>query len=233
MARPPTEFASLTALTEGAVGDAVLALAEEACVRWDTVAAIGLTELFFDRWTFGADDKASYLAFAKAEDWPRTYAKTIDEAASLDRGVAFGRRDEVRREGRGGRDIPRLQGGCRGASAVGWPDQPRRPGLPRAARRRRPARDLGVLRARGQGAGRGRGARARPARRRPRAVRDLDRDVGQGRRRRGRRSSPRRNCGAASRRRCEVGRWHPPSYRRASSIPSHWRELRVLWNPPR
>lgn len=78
-----TEFASLTALTEGAVGDAVLALTEEACTRWNdvgVVAAIGLTELFFDRWTFGADDKASYLAFAKADDWPRTYAKTIDEA---------------------------------------------------------------------------------------------------------------------------------------------------------
>ena len=70
------------------MGDAVLALAEEACTRWKdvgVVAAIGLTELFFDRWTFGADDKASYLAFlkgtgAKAEDWPRTYSKAIDEA---------------------------------------------------------------------------------------------------------------------------------------------------------
>jgi hypothetical protein len=48
-----------------------------------------------------------------------------------------------------------LQGGCRGAGPVGRPHEPRRPGLRRAARRRRPARDLGVLRARGSGAGRG------------------------------------------------------------------------------
>jgi hypothetical protein len=83
-----TEFASLSALTTGPVGDAVLALAEEACTRWadvdNGVAALGLTELFFDRWTFGADDKASYLAFmattgAKADDWPRTYSKAINE----------------------------------------------------------------------------------------------------------------------------------------------------------
>ncbi len=79
-----TEFASLTALTQGPVGDAILALAEEAGTRWAT-AAIGLTELFFDRWTFGADDRASYLAFqkrtgGKADDWPRTYSKAIDES---------------------------------------------------------------------------------------------------------------------------------------------------------
>ena len=73
-----TEFASLTALTDGPVGAAILDLVTEACMRWSP-AAIGLTELFFDGFTFGPDDRASYLRFAAAEDWPRTYAKTIDE----------------------------------------------------------------------------------------------------------------------------------------------------------
>jgi hypothetical protein len=83
-----TEFASLTALTRGAVGEALLALAEEACTRWaragDGVAALGLTELFLDTWTFGDDDRGSYLEHrartgAPAHDWPRTHAGAIDE----------------------------------------------------------------------------------------------------------------------------------------------------------
>src|SRR5699024_2232238 len=49
------------------------------------VAALGLTELFLDTWTFGDDDRESYLEHrartgAPAHDWPRTDAGAIDEA---------------------------------------------------------------------------------------------------------------------------------------------------------
>lgn len=71
-----TEFASVAALA-GIVGDRIVALVGAAAVYGP--AAVTLTELFLDRWTFGDDDLALYLAFSGGEDWPRDAGGGVDQ----------------------------------------------------------------------------------------------------------------------------------------------------------
>jgi hypothetical protein len=72
-----TTSASVTALAHGAVGDRVIAFVAEVCKRYRP-HAVSLTELFFDTYTFGADDLASYRSATGAEDWPRTKGGAIN-----------------------------------------------------------------------------------------------------------------------------------------------------------
>ena len=71
------EFASVSSL-DGAVGDAIVGLVAEVAARYRP-HAVALTELFLDRWTFGDDDLARYLAFTGASDWPRRWSGAIDD----------------------------------------------------------------------------------------------------------------------------------------------------------
>lgn len=72
-----TEFASVSAL-EGRVGDRIVELVGAVAERYRPMA-VTITELFLDRWTFGADDLESFRRFTGAVDWPRTDGR-IDEA---------------------------------------------------------------------------------------------------------------------------------------------------------
>lgn len=72
-----TDFASVSALTDGPVGDRLVAYVREVAERYHP-AAIELTELMFDDATFGRDDLASYRAFTSRSDWPRTGDGAID-----------------------------------------------------------------------------------------------------------------------------------------------------------
>lgn len=72
-------FASVSALTDGAVADRLIELAVELRERYEP-QRIAFTELMFDGSTFGEDDLDHYKSFAKAKDWPRTSNGKIDES---------------------------------------------------------------------------------------------------------------------------------------------------------
>ncbi|MDO5099244.1 MAG: hypothetical protein Q4D85_10895 [Corynebacterium sp.] len=73
-----TNFASVTALRDGEVGDRIIELAEYLADRYNPQRIV-LTELMFDDFTFGEDDLESYKKYSGAADWPRT-GTTIDTA---------------------------------------------------------------------------------------------------------------------------------------------------------
>lgn len=65
-----TDFASVTALRDGAVGNRMVELAVELAARYNPQRIV-LTELMFDDYTFGDNDLPSYQEFSGNEDWPR------------------------------------------------------------------------------------------------------------------------------------------------------------------
>lgn len=73
------DFASVTAIRDGEVGDRIVELAEELAGRYDPDRIV-LTELMFDDSTFGDDDLASFKKVMKKSDWPRTKNGDIDVA---------------------------------------------------------------------------------------------------------------------------------------------------------
>lgn len=74
---PSDSFASLTALTAGAVRDSLVELTAEVCARYSP-AAVALTELMFDDETFGSDDLKHFQEATGADDWPRTANGSIE-----------------------------------------------------------------------------------------------------------------------------------------------------------
>lgn len=63
-------FASLTAWKSPQLRERLVALAQELAVRYDP-DAVNITELFFDRYTFGDDDLADFRSVSGLSDWPR------------------------------------------------------------------------------------------------------------------------------------------------------------------
>lgn len=74
------DFPSLTALTNGPVGERLRAFVSDIVRRYKP-DAVDLTELMFDDNTFGGDDLASYRSFAGVSDWPRRADGSIDAGA--------------------------------------------------------------------------------------------------------------------------------------------------------
>jgi hypothetical protein len=72
-----TLFASLSALTDGPVGDRIVELVGTVAKRYSP-DAISLTELFIDTYSFGPDDLESYRAWSGTTDWPRSSSGDID-----------------------------------------------------------------------------------------------------------------------------------------------------------
>lgn len=75
-----TSIPSLTALTAGPVGRRLLEFVSAVSARYHP-RAVSLTELFFDTYTYGADDLAAYRKATGAADWPRTASGTIATSA--------------------------------------------------------------------------------------------------------------------------------------------------------
>lgn len=71
------DFASVTALTTGPVGQRLVDFVDEVTRRYHP-DAVALTELMFDDNTYGGDDRDSYLRATGAKDWPRTADGGID-----------------------------------------------------------------------------------------------------------------------------------------------------------
>lgn len=71
------DYASVSALDGGAVGERLIGYVREIAQRYRP-DAIELTELMFDDATFGTPDLASYRSFTSRTDWPRTEQGTID-----------------------------------------------------------------------------------------------------------------------------------------------------------
>jgi hypothetical protein len=80
---PSTDLVSTTELTIGEYGRQLLALIEYIAANYP-VNSISLTELFYHTDGYGADDKASYLAYSGNLDWPRNSDGTI---ASMDKSI--------------------------------------------------------------------------------------------------------------------------------------------------
>lgn len=70
-------FASVSAWKSGPLRDRLVNLAHEAAVRYEP-DAINITELFFDKYSFGADDLADFRATTGLSDWPRTADGSVD-----------------------------------------------------------------------------------------------------------------------------------------------------------
>lgn len=71
------DFASVTALTDGPVGERLVEFVDEVTRRYRP-DAVALTELMFDNNTYGGDDRQSYLRAAGGTDWPRLANGDID-----------------------------------------------------------------------------------------------------------------------------------------------------------
>ena len=71
------EFASVTALTTGPVGERLVAFVAEVTRRYRP-DAVALTELMFDNNTYGGDDRDSYRLASGRTDWPRQANGDID-----------------------------------------------------------------------------------------------------------------------------------------------------------
>ena len=72
-----TDFASVTALTTGPVGERLVEFVAEVTRRYQP-DAVALTELMFDNNTYGGDDRDSYMLASGANDWPRLGNGDID-----------------------------------------------------------------------------------------------------------------------------------------------------------
>ena len=72
-----TDFASVTALTTGPVGERLVEFVAEVTKRYRP-DAVALTELMFDNNTYGGDDRDSYMLASGATDWPRLANGDID-----------------------------------------------------------------------------------------------------------------------------------------------------------
>ena len=72
-----TDFASVTALTTGPVGERLVEFVAEVTQRYRP-DAVALTELMFDNNTYGGDDRDSYMLASGATDWPRQANGDID-----------------------------------------------------------------------------------------------------------------------------------------------------------
>ncbi|MEN5072866.1 hypothetical protein ABE437_03535 [Isoptericola cucumis] len=70
--------ASATALASGPVGDRLVEYVAALGERYDP-ARVSVSELFLNRYTFGADDLALFREMTGAQDWPRDAAGRIDE----------------------------------------------------------------------------------------------------------------------------------------------------------
>ncbi|MCX6497886.1 MAG: hypothetical protein NTU93_03665 [Arthrobacter sp.] len=73
------DFASVSALTTGPVGERLVAFVDEVTRRYRP-DAVALTELMFDNNTYGGDDRDSYMLATGAKDWPRLANGDIDAA---------------------------------------------------------------------------------------------------------------------------------------------------------
>lgn len=73
------DFASVSALQSGPVGERIVELATELAKRYGPQRIV-LTELMFDDYTFGDNDRASYLQHSGRQDWPRSTNGQIDTA---------------------------------------------------------------------------------------------------------------------------------------------------------
>ena len=71
------DFASVSALTSGPVGERLVEFVGEVTKRYQP-DAVALTELMFDNNTYGGDDRDSYLLASGASDWPRLADGDID-----------------------------------------------------------------------------------------------------------------------------------------------------------
>ncbi len=69
-------------LVHGQFGQEILALIEYIAATYP-VDAIALTELFYDSYGFGDDDRADYRAYSGQDDWPRTRNGAIDTGHPL------------------------------------------------------------------------------------------------------------------------------------------------------
>lgn len=74
-------FASLSSLRTGAAGTQLAELAAAVAKRYRP-AAVNLTELMFDEYTFGPDDLQDFTSAMHRSDWPRRADGTIDTAAA-------------------------------------------------------------------------------------------------------------------------------------------------------
>lgn len=72
-----TDFASVTALTTGPVGERLVEFVDEVTRRYQP-DAVALTELMFDNNTYGGDDRDSYMLATGTTDWPRLANGDID-----------------------------------------------------------------------------------------------------------------------------------------------------------
>ena len=72
-----TDFASVTALTAGPVGERLVEFVAEVTKRYRP-DAVALTELMFDNNTYGGDDRDSYMLASGTTDWPRLANGDID-----------------------------------------------------------------------------------------------------------------------------------------------------------
>ena len=72
-----SDFASVTALTTGPVGERLVDFVAEVTSRYRP-DAVALTELMFDNNTYGGDDRDSYLLASGGTDWPRLANGDID-----------------------------------------------------------------------------------------------------------------------------------------------------------
>ena len=72
-----TDFASVTALTTGPVGERLVEFVAEVTRRYQP-DAVALTELMFDNNTYGGDDRDSYMLATGTTDWPRLGNGDID-----------------------------------------------------------------------------------------------------------------------------------------------------------
>ncbi|MET1064295.1 MAG: hypothetical protein ABWX85_04935 [Arthrobacter sp.] len=72
-----TDFASVSALTAGPVGERLVEFVAEVTQRYRP-DAVALTELMFDNNTYGGDDRESYMLASGSTDWPRLANGDID-----------------------------------------------------------------------------------------------------------------------------------------------------------
>lgn len=79
---PSEDFAGVSALADGVVGDRIVEFARELCER-HRPERIALTELMFDDRTFGDRDLESFREFTGHDDWPRAEDGSIDEQAEI------------------------------------------------------------------------------------------------------------------------------------------------------
>ncbi|WP_155855769.1 hypothetical protein [Arthrobacter sp. 9MFCol3.1] len=71
------DFASVTALTTGPVGERLVDFVAEVTRRYQP-DAVALTELMFDNNTYGGDDRDSYMLASGGTDWPRLANGDVD-----------------------------------------------------------------------------------------------------------------------------------------------------------